>query len=942
MTFEQRLARINDTQVGEDAQQAFLQLLANGQLSSQQKGQVYRAIALNWHQSGQLSKALHFAQLGKQFAKQMHEFEMQAQFAKLMGIIYYYQSENAKAVVHYEQALAYYLQTNKRIDVAHLYNNLGLAYDRLGRVNSAFNSFLNAKSIYDDIGSELDKNDISFNLAGLYITLKRYDKAIELLIPVIEERERLQLYDDAALAYNHLGLAYKHTGQYQLAEQYHLKNLSYYREQKHYFHTASQLNNLADLYVAMGRIEQARGYVEQCLPSAQKSENNQAYANCLYLQAKVFYHDGETQQAIENAIRAAQLFEQLSDVTMQAITKNLLPVLYAGAGNRQQAMESYQNAKEGLAELLKADFSKQLSSYESEQLHHQINELKHQQKIAQLNQTKMQQHRNFVLVLVGFLLLFGFMAYRKSRDNKYRYSLEQLVQERTQELQATMEQLSEANAIKSQFLANMTHEIRTPLTAIIGQAEAIRYGEVNDDEILDEVDVIYSNSKHLLQLINDILDLSKIEANKLQIAPEATDISLICSDLLNIFSGQAKQKRLELVIDNNLPSPCIVAIDYLRFSQIIINLCGNAIKFTHQGQVKVSISLNNEQLLVSIEDTGIGMSQEQLQRVFDSFSQADSSINRRFGGTGLGLFLSSQLAQLMQGNICVHSELGQGSCFTFAMPAKLLSTEHHQLQDANISSLIDTPLQGRVLVAEDHLDNLRFISRMLTAMGLTVFPASHGAQVLDIIAEQEIDLLLLDIQMPHMDGLQVLDKLRNDGFYKPIVALTANTMAHDVKMYLQRGFDEHIKKPIDRTAFVRSVAKYFVATANVDNHNIVATDKASNESLSVKGQTNTGIALELPLITNMDDLVDSFANKLADNHQQISELLALKNWQQLRHEVHQLAGAAAVFGYPTLSEFAAIVDRALAQQPVDADYIEQLSLALLLELEQLQTAQLEE
>ena len=896
------------------------QLLANAELTSEQKGLVYRTLAMQLFQSGEMQQAIDTAIEARQFAKQLEMAEMQAQFAKLAGIFNYYKGDYGQARDHYYQAIEHYLNAPEQIQLAHLYNNLGLVYDNMGESAKSLEIYLKAKTIYDEIGSEVDKIDIAFNISGLYLTLKRYEQALELLPTIIEARERLQLHDDAALAYSNLALAYKYSLQYDKAEQVGLKTLNYYIDKERHYDVVSQLNNLADLYTEMGNLQKALPYAEQCLQKSVEHEHLNAYSNCTFIMAQLQYLSGQYQTALAYADESMALAIEQQDDNQITLTESISSLIHAALGNNEVAFNNYQQAKIGFHNLANSEINEQISSFESEQLVQQVNELKQQQKIAELNHLKQQQRRNFITVLSVLVLLIVFLIYRKSRDKVYRKRLQRLVSERTQRLQTTTEELTQANKIKSQFLANMSHEIRTPLTAIIGQSESIIYGEVSKEKVVDEVSIIHSNSRHLLQLINDILDLSKIEANKLQLDSSATDICLICSDLLNIFTEQARQKQLTFSIDNHLPSPCVLDIDYLRFSQIIINLCSNALKFTHQGEVKVTISLNSDLLEVSVRDTGIGMSEQQIHGIFDSFSQADGSINRRFGGTGLGLFLSNQLAQLMSGHISVSSQLDSGSCFTFTMPATQLADEKQAGALDDVDDILATKLSGNILVAEDHLDNLRFITRMLTNMGLSVFPASNGLQVLEIEQQQDIDVILLDIQMPELDGLQVLAKLRDKGFDKPVIALTANAMSQDVKQYLQSGFDEHIKKPIDRAAFVRAVAKYFKQA------NVAST--SSEQQTEVDNPT-----YQLLKNSDMDDLIDSFKQKLPEYKQQIADYSAAQNWSQLQFIVHQLAGAGAIFGYPVISEMAASLERELRQTDINQDKVVSDSSALLSQLE---------
>ena len=270
------------------------------------------------------------------------------------------------------------------------------------------------------------------------------------------------------------------------------------------------------------------------------------------------------------------------------------------------------------------------------------------------------------------------------------------------------------------------------------------------------------------------------------------------------MTKQAQRKNLSFTITDSLPSPFIINVDGLRLKQILINICSNAIKFTSEGWVTLDIAIINNTLLFTVTDTGIGMNEEQQAKVFNSFTQADNSINRRFSGSGLGLFLSDQLAKMMLGQITVTSEINQGSTFVFKLPFGEYSST---------SVNIDSPLRlshfsydkkrysGKILLAEDHDDNRRLITRLLTGLGLEVLSASNGQEAVELFVKHNPALTLLDIQMPVMDGLQALQKLRELGFTLPIYALTANVMSHEIIDFLALGFDGYLKKPIERDMF---------------------------------------------------------------------------------------------------------------------------------------------
>jgi signal transduction histidine kinase/DNA-binding NarL/FixJ family response regulator len=505
------------------------------------------------------------------------------------------------------------------------------------------------------------------------------------------------------------------------------------------------------------------------------------------------------------------------------------------------------------------------------------------------------QKRNFIIIAILMLFLVLFFVFRRNMERNSKLTLEVQVKQRTHELECLMLELQQANNIKSQFLANMSHEIRTPLTAVIGQAEAIVSGDVDEAFICKEVSIIHNNSLHLLELINDILDLSKIEANKLELELQNKDLHSILEELNNIFTKQAKTKGLVFEITHSLSVPFIINIDSFRLKQILINLCSNAIKFTANGSVLLEVIVSDNELSFKVTDTGIGMDDIQLERLFESFTQGDTSISRRFGGTGLGLCLSEQLAKIMDGEISVQSEIYKGSIFTLSLPFSYLNDNalipEKQLTAEQLE--LNTAFSGQVLLAEDHDDNRRLIKRILTSLGLEVLSAKNGKEAVELFLQHDPALILLDIQMPEMDGIEAFTLLRQCGCSQPIIALTANAMSHEIEQYLSIGFDGHLKKPIEKTIFIQLIAQY------------CQSQSALNEVYQ---------ALDM---LDMTDLVEEFKNSLNKEKSNLIQAIEKNEVYKIEQQAHSLAGAAQMFGFKSLAQVAKQLESELKHNDMD-------------------------
>ncbi|WP_429174156.1 ATP-binding protein [Aeromonas salmonicida] len=375
---------------------------------------------------------------------------------------------------------------------------------------------------------------------------------------------------------------------------------------------------------------------------------------------------------------------------------------------------------------------------------------------------------------------------------------------REQELARARDEAEAANRAKSQFLAMMTHEIRSPMNAVLGMLDLLQHAQLEPQQqtLLGHA----THSARLLQtIIDDVLDFSKIESHTLEFHCETLHPTQLCQSLIEPLQARASSKGIILrwLVDEAVPPQ--LQGDPVRLSQVISNLLGNAVKFTSQGSVSLQLGWRHERLRVSVTDTGIGISAEDQALLFEPFSQVDSSATRRFSGTGLGLAISKRLVELMGGEIRLQSAPGQGSCFWFELPGMALPCECSSRPEPD-----QLPIQDLdVLVVEDSPVNQLVVSLMLQKLVTRVRLAANGLEALAQVAEQKPDLILMDMRMPQMDGLEATRRLRELGCKMPIVALTANAMAEDRARCLAQGMDDFLAKPISLMRLRECLQRYF-------------------------------------------------------------------------------------------------------------------------------------
>ncbi len=423
---------------------------------------------------------------------------------------------------------------------------------------------------------------------------------------------------------------------------------------------------------------------------------------------------------------------------------------------------------------------------------------------------------DFIFKPININMLKSKIAVFKNLHEK-QMILDQKVQElesAKKELEISREKAIESDHTKSTFLANMSHEIRTPMTALIGFAELLRADDLSDHLRKEYVDVIIRNGQNLIELVNEVLDLSKIEAGQLNLDTTSTQILTIIEDNIKLLQPLAEKNRvrLHLKIDDQVPSHILT--DPLRFRQIITNLISNAIKFSADGEVFVEVtsekdSKNQSMIKVSVRDTGIGIAHEKQQLLFKPFVQLNSNTSDVVMGTGLGLCLSKMLAMLLGGDLCLEkSAPGKGSVFSLNIPSDEVPA-HNQHQALSFNSLDDLKMDSLkdldLLVADDSLDNQMLIKTVLGQYGANIFLTGSGEEAVDVALKNDIDVVLMDYKMPGLDGFGATQQLRSQGFKHPIILLTANAMRGEKEKAIAIGADAYVSKPIDWNVLIRQI-----------------------------------------------------------------------------------------------------------------------------------------
>ncbi|WP_410499993.1 PAS domain S-box protein [Chitinibacter sp. S2-10] len=516
----------------------------------------------------------------------------------------------------------------------------------------------------------------------------------------------------------------------------------------------------------------------------------------------------------------------------------------------------------------------------------------------------------------------------------YKDRLEELVDERTAELAQAKEQAEAATRAKSEFLANMSHEIRTPMNAIIGMSYLTQKTQLTPQQ-QDYLDKIQSSARHLLEIINDILDVSKIEAGKLEIEATPFELAQVLEQVATLQSERARAKGLMLAFDVADDIPAQLIGDPTRLSQILLNYVSNAVKFTAAGRVDIAVRMLEESasdicLRFSVSDTGIGLTPEQCQRLFASFQQADASTTRKYGGTGLGLAIAKQLAGLMQGEVGVESEFGKGSTFWFiarlnkltpAMQAQFVASQSPRGEDEL------AVLRGKnILLVEDNDLNQEIASELLSELGVELDIADNGAIAIELTGQRVYDLILMDMQMPVMDGLTATGQIRLDERYRdvPIVAMTANAMSSDKERCLAAGMNDHLAKPFESVALRQILLKWLAGSAAPEVSAPAQQETEGVNPLScLDGLAGLDVASGLRRALGKTDLyIDILGMFLAGQSGVVvatRQALADGDMKTAERLLHTLKGDSGTIGADGIYEQARVAEQAIAEHRPQAE-----------------------
>ncbi|MDZ4666320.1 MAG: tetratricopeptide repeat protein [bacterium] len=705
-----------------------------------------------------------------------------------------------------------FVEAGLKEDEAMVLNQLGILYEEQGKYRLAINCYYKALTIFKEKNDQKGIANEKNNIGLIHQYQKHYKEAIGFFQEAIQIGSSLKDQDILGNAYNNLAICYQEKSDLQMALTYMLKVYEIDSAQNNIENLALTYNNLGVIQTDLKNYNHAKYYLVLALNSKEKLGINNGLSNTYNNLAKIYLYTNKHDSAL--------YFVNLGIKKSKA--ENNFPYL-------KDAYIINSQISEKLGRFSEALYFRKLGTHLSDSISNAENIIVLSQKErdyrelfddkTNIEETSEREKNTlktglFILAFILSVILIIFMVYYllkvktafkhlQSKQKKIEVQ-NKILQVKNIEVSQAKEAAEEAANAKSQFISTISHEIRTPLNAIIGVANLLNIGKTNPDQI-ENLNILKISSENLLQLVNNILDFSKMEAGKLQLENIDFNLKSLMFDVRELFSIKAMEKGIELLISYDEKIPPVIKGDPLRINQLLINLVNNSIKFTESGYVKIEVivqlaTINNVLLHFNVSDTGIGIPTNKQAEIFQSFTQADSNTTRKYGGTGLGLSICKRILENLHSKLQLESIVGKGSKFYFNINFEV--SRSASIGKSTRTATFENSIQGkRVLVVEDNMMNVMVLRQFLQRWGVITEIALNGKEGVDRIMESNFDAILMDIHMPEMDGIEATKIIRKMSDEKkrniPIIALTAeNEMQFRQKVY-EVGMNDYIFKPFN-------------------------------------------------------------------------------------------------------------------------------------------------
>lgn len=845
-----------------------------------------------------------------------------------IGYAYVKKGDFSLALQMLEEAISLHQNNDDKEGLAIAYNNIGLAYWNQSDFANALNYFLKALKLFEEIGNKTRLAKCYNNIGNINVSQGNYPEALKYYFLSIKIAEQLQNKIDLGFTYNNIGMVYVQQNKTDEAIQFFEKSLAICQ-------SIGDKEGIGTSYLNMGAIYQDKKQFYDANANYFKAleiyETIGDHAGAIYAHLAV----GDIANINNDLSQALIHFEQALELTKKTGNreeeKNIyqrLTKIYAQQKNFEKAydyQQLYVSLNDSLYNSEKSSLITEMSTkYETEKKDKEISLLSKDRALQEVKLSQQQTLRNFLIVSIIMVLLLAALIY-----NRYSVKLKTnlLIEEKNEELKKAKETAEQSLQIQEQFLANTSHEIRTPMNGILGMTRQLLETPLNTEQS-EYLNAIKESSNNLLHVVNDILDISKIRAGKIVFEQKQFRIVDLFKSLQFMLQYKADVKGivLEFKVDNKLPD--VLMGDAVRLNQILLNLAGNAIKFTEKGKVtmaaeQLSDSENKVDVKFTISDTGVGIPADKLDYVFESFAQAEIHTTRKYGGTGLGLSISKFLVEKQGGQITVTSEIDKGSSFSFNLLFEKTNLDSLNTSIIQITKIPDTVNLSNVniLLVEDNIINQRVALFELNKWKVNTDVAEDAASAIEKLKQKAYSIILMDISMPGMDGIEATRYIRTQLLEPtksvPIIAMTASALSGEKEKCYNAGMNDYISKPFNPLTLYKKIVRWSgFDDINFENDleskiNVRENGTKLIDLGMINERANGDIEYIKDMIKMFIDLMPEYLNELKEYH-------ITKNWEELGKQAHKMKTPVAYFGVEELRELLSNMELLMKTDTVQA------------------------
>ena len=871
----------------------------------------------------QPDSALYYSEFMHEMAFQKGSRIYSGRALNLKGNYYWLKGYPDTALSLFEQSLNIAQVVGDQKGQADSHLGKGLIYGQKGNYYKSLDSYRTALKLYERIDEKLGQAFALNNIGIVYNQQGEIQKALEYYLRCYNLFEQTQAGSQMPIPLGNMGEAYMKLGDFAQATEFLEEAMIVGRKYGNIRSLAGNNLRFGRMLQKNGEYDKALPYFERSLKFAEEVDNKEYIANSHFGIGELRLEQGLLTAALKHCKIGLEISREMGLLRGQVLGCECLFKANKNAGETANALMYHEILVQLQDSMKRSETDKLLREIEYETRHladsMAMVEKDLEREVAFQALMARKDRNTYISIGVGFIILLIAGGL---------WSRIRLVRRANARLQELKERAENSEQFEKRFLANMSHEIRTPMNAVLGMTNLTLDTGVNEKQE-GYLNAIKRSSESLLVIINDILDLSKLEAGKMDINAEPFELRDLTKEIYESMRYRAEDKSLsfKVVVDENVPQ--FIVGDRARINQVLINLAGNAIKFTEKGRVEINVAHHRdpeECVEFRVKDTGIGIDEDKLEKLFLAFQQADSGTQKRYGGTGLGLSISKTLVKLLGGRIKVNSELGAGSEFSFRIPIVLASEE--QIQSMEKEKTTDaSELSGiRVLLAEDNEYNWIVVHDTLENLipNVTLGHAENGTRALEELRKADYDMILMDANMPEMDGLEATREIRKK--FKPpkkdipIIALTASVLAADIESCYDAGMDAYIPKPFKREELINTMKKFYQPKIKDSKHEAF---KSTDKKPENRSEAANGKVTDLSFLKDFCDgdeermrkYVKLYLDSVPGNLEKINLSIANNEPEVLKRVVHSMKPQLNFMGMDKAKDLAETIEEKLSREP---------------------------